>query len=83
MDLPFESNEKVFMNLFEQHVIVAVVHTNSDQDRTRDFECLAKRRADFVGGIDHVAIRTKCLGIFDDIDRAKVHTGVRLYLASS
>jgi len=29
----FESNEEMFMNLFEQLVVVAVIHTDSDQNR--------------------------------------------------
>jgi len=79
-DLVFESNENMFMDFFEQHMVVTVIHMDSDQNRTRHFECLAEYRADLVGGIDHVATRTKRFRILDEVDRAEVHARRALVL---
>jgi len=44
------------MSLFEQLVVVAVIHTDSDQNRACHFECLAKHRTYLVRGIDRVSL---------------------------
>ena len=66
------------MDVFKQHVIVSVIHPNSNQNRTWRFECFAQHRADFFRGIDHAATRPKGFCVLDDIHRAEVHAGCAL-----
>lgn len=69
------------MELFEQHVVVTVIHTDSNQNRTWHFECLAEHRANLGGRIDHVATRAKGFRILDHVDRAEVHARSALVLS--
>ena len=61
------------MDLFEQDVVVTIVHADSDQNRARHFEGLAERASNLVGGIDHVTSGAKRFRILDDVDWAELH----------
>ena len=75
--------EQILVDIFKQHVIVPVIHTDSNQNRPWRFECLAQHRADFFRGMDHAATRAKGFGVQDDIHGPKSTPEVRLYLACS
>lgn len=48
------SIEQMLVDVFKQHVIVSVIHADSNQNRIGHFKCFAHHGANFFGGIDHL-----------------------------
>jgi hypothetical protein len=67
------SVEAVHVDHFEQLVVVAIVDVHADEYWTiAVIQGSLQDRRDFLGGSDHHSLGTECLGVLDDIHRAKI-----------
>ncbi len=81
-DYQFASVEEMFVDFFEQDVVVTIVDTDSDQNWAWHLEGLAERGSNLVGGIDHVTNGAKRFRILDDVDRTELHARSALVLST-